>query len=182
MDCREINEILDKKDGSIVVAKAKVKSIYGNGSRNRALLVTENGLELLLFCQKWSYTFIENLKDVTKVGDEIEVAIYSKNYINDEADYLVSRIDLLPNPWEGIQDRFHKGDCVVCRIVNKKKGMFGGRLDGAEEIVVVVDSPKDKNLFIEIGEKYMCEVSVVYESSHTFIVVPYATCDNSEDK
>lgn len=182
MDCKEINEILDKKDGSTVVVKATVKSIYGNGSRNRALLATENGLELLLFCQKWSYEFVENLQDVTNVGEEIEVVIYSKNYINDEADYLVSRIDLLPNPWEGIQNRFHKGDVVVCRIFKKMKEFFGARIDGADGIVALVEFPKDRNLYIEIGKRYMCEVCAVYESSHTFRVVPFALCNNSEDK
>ena len=110
------------------------------------------------------------------------MAIYSKNYINDEADYLVSRIDLLPNPWEGIQNRFHKGDVVVCRIFKKMKEFFGARIDGADGIVALVEFPKDRNLYIEIGERYMCEVSVVYESSHTFIVAPYAPYGGNDEK
>ncbi len=170
----EIDKILDQHNNETVPVRGRIIAIVGEGSNSRAILLTENGLKLVLFCKKWSYDFIDDLKDVANVGDVIDVVIYAKNNTKTEGDYLVSRAETFPNPWEGIEKRFHKGDIVECKVVKRWNEAFGGRIDGVEGILAYVAFPKDKNLRIVVGEKYICSVGGVKGETRTFRLYPFA--------
>lgn len=171
---KKIDEVLAKGDGSTYIVKGRVIGIYGEGSRSRALLLTETGIRLLLFCKRWSFDYIEDIKDVTKVGDELEVAIYDHNNTNDNVDYLVSRMDLLPNPWVGIEEVVHPGDIVVVRVLSRRRGVFNTRIEGIDGIVALATFPDNRKLRIAMGGRYQCEVVTVCGATHTLVVKPFA--------
>lgn len=169
---KKINEAIEK--GETYTVTGRVVGIYGEGSRGRAILVTETGIRLLLFSRRWSFDYIEDLNDVVKVGDEVEVAVYGHNDTNNAVDYLVSRMDLLPNPWIGIEEIIHEGDVVIAKILSRRRGVFNARIEGLEGIVALATFPDDRRLRIAFGGRYQCKVERVYESSHTLVVKPFA--------
>lgn len=177
---KEIDEALAKEGGTYTV-RAKVLNVFGFGKSNRAKLVTENGIRLSLHCSGYSYDYVENLKDHIKVGDEFDVVIYKKDYETSDTDYLVTRLPLLPNPWEGLEKRFKPGDIVIARIVGRRKGVFNARVEGVSGIVALATFPdRGVELRLAMEGKYLCEVVTVYESSHTFTIKPFAEKRNRD--
>lgn len=155
---KKIDKVLDI--GGTVTVSAKVMSVYGKGSRSRAILYTKEGLRLVLMCKKWSYEYVENLKDVLKKGDVLDVAIYCRNRLEKtDADYMVTRLCLIENPWNGIEDKVCAGDLVACRIVSKWKEGFSARIEGLDGIVAYVERPGDKGVQVKVGAYYTCKVS-----------------------
>lgn len=174
----DIDKILEKKNGELIEVFGRIIAIIGKGSQSRAILVTENGLKLLLFCKKWNYDYVEDLNDVAKVGDTIKVAIYAKNNTKNDVDYLASRAETLPDPWKDIEENFHKGDIVNCRIVRKWNGGYAGRIEGVDGIMTFVAFPKeDSKLRIVLENSYICSVGGVNAETHTFRLYPFAVCN-----
>lgn len=173
-DKEEIDKVLDKHNNETVTVTGRIIAIIGPGSQSRAILLTENGLKLIMFCKKWNYDYVEDLRDVAKVGDVLKVAIYARNNTKTEGDYLASRAETLPNPWEGIDERFHKGDIVVCRIVKKWNNAYGGRINGVDGILAFVAFPKNKDLRMIIDQSYVCSVGGVNAETRSFRLYPFA--------
>lgn len=177
----DIDKILEKKNGELVEVYGRIIAILGKGSQSRAILTTDNGLRLLLFCKKWNYDYVEDLNDVAKVGDVVKVAIYAKNNTKNEVDYLASRAETLPDPWKDVEENFHKGDIVTCRIVRKWNGGYAGRIDGVEGIMAFVALPKEESkLRIILENSYICSVGGVNAETHTFRLYPFAVCAAKE--
>lgn len=164
---KKINKVLDK--GGTVTVSAKVLSVFGDGSRSRAILCTKEGLRLVMMCKKWSYEFVENLKDVLKPGDVLDVDIYCRNRLEKTpADYMVTRLTLIENPWKSIEEKVHEKDTLTCRIVSKWKEGFSARIEGLNGIVAYVARPENKGVQVKVGEYYTCKVCEV-SGSYRFL-------------
>ena len=157
---KKINKVLDK--GGTVTVSAKVLSVFGDGSRSRAILCTKEGLRLVMMCKKWSYEYVENLKDVLSVGDVLDVDIYCKNRLEKTAaDYMVTRLTLIENPWKSIEDRVHVTDLITCRVVSKWKNGFSARIEELPGIVAFVTCPDSNGVRMKVGTYYTCRVCEV---------------------
>ncbi len=176
-ETREIEEFLkNKKAGDKYVIKGRVSQIFGEGGRSCARLITEGGLRLLLYCSYYGYEFIADIRDRLKIGDELDVAVLGPDDIEEAScDYIVSRRELLPSPWEGIDKKLKKGDIVVANVVGRRKGGLTARIEGYDGISALVFFPdKDKNLLVSVGGRYQCEVHRVRLDPPSLIVKPFA--------
>lgn len=175
---KKINKVLDK--GGTVTVSAKVLSVFGDGSRSRAILCTKDGLRLVMMCKKWSYEFVENLKDVLKPGDVLDVDIYCRNLLEKTpADYMVTRLTLIENPWESVEDKVHEADLITCRVVSKWKEGFSARIEGLPGIVAFVAPTEDKGKRLKVGEYYTCKVIEVSGSYRTLKLNVIETCETN---
>ncbi len=173
---KKINKVLDK--GGTVTVSAKVLSVFGDGSRSRAILCTKDGLRLVMMCKKWSYEFVENLKDVLKPGDVLDVDIYCRNLLEKTpADYMVTRLTLIENPWESVEDKVHEADLITCRVVSKWKEGFSARIEGLPGIVAFVAPTEDKGKRLKVGEYYTCKVVEVSGSYRTLKLNVIEECE-----
>lgn len=173
----EIEEFLkNKKKGEKYVIKGRVSKIFGEGGRSCARLITEGGLRLLLYCSYYGYEYIADIRDRVRLGDEIDVAVLKPDDVEDAScDYIVSRRDLLPSPWENLDKKLKKGDVVVAHVTGRRKGAMSARIEGYDGINALVFFPdKDKNLLVTIGGRYQCEVHRVKMDPPSLIVKPFA--------
>lgn len=180
----ERREIIDAalEAGEQIAVTAKVVEILGTGNSSRAILTTKEGIRLCLMCSDWDYDYIDDIKDVVKPWDMVRVAVYGKNTDKDKmhvAEYMVSRRRLMENPWKGIEEKFHKGDLVTCRVKSKWNGGYSGRIDGLEGIVAFVSYPKDERIRMVAGGRYICSVHRVSEEKRLLKVFPFAVCKSA---
>lgn len=171
---KEIEEFLKNNEKDIYIVKGRVTSVWGFGSNSHAKLVTESGLKLIIHCSEWSYDYIEDLRDHVKVGEEYDVAIYYRDKEQKDTDFVVSRRRLLPDPWEGIEEKVKVGDIVVARLVGRRKGAFNVRIEGIDGILALALFPDNKKLRLANGGRYQCEVKRVGENPRTLVVKPFA--------
>lgn len=165
---------------------AKVMFVAGSKQSSYAVLATPDNVRLLLLCKDWSYDYIDDMHDVVKTGDTVRVAIMKKygeheNETRHNIDFVASRRKLLPNPWQGLSERFHKGDTTICRMVKKWNGGFACRIEGVSGIIAFCEIPKEaerKALRLIIGEKYVCGIVNVNEERRSFRVHPFVHVTN----
>ena len=79
----------------------------------------------------FSWKYIKDLTQVVKVGDELEVKILEMNQA--KRSIKVGRKQLLPDPWENIEDRYHVGDILKAPAISyKANGVLLEVEDGVE--------------------------------------------------
>jgi small subunit ribosomal protein S1 len=132
--------VLEKRGTSIIISRRvylqkTVKKLYGkffethqvgdvvNGSveeidQNYIILSVE-GIKAFLHISDFSWKYLSDFRGVVKYGDEFEVQIISLDKTKDSV--KVGKKQLLPNPWENIENRFAVGDVIQGRVVHFRK-------------------------------------------------------------
>lgn len=64
----------------------------------------------------------DRLDELHELGETIDCVIYRILPSNDEYAFLLSRLELLPSPWDNITDRFSVGDIVEVLVGKKSYG------------------------------------------------------------
>lgn len=165
----EIDEAISR--GESITIRGKVSDIFGEGSESFAIIVTENEIKCVLRCRRWSYDYVEDLRDVTRVGDIVDAVIYAKS--DAKGDYLASRLELLNDPWIGLDNKINKDDLVVCEIFKEtEKGGFCAGVLGLDGITAYVLPSKNKNFRVYVGRKYICNVLTLKEKKHVLRLYP----------
>ncbi len=168
----EINEAISR--GECITVRGRVSDIIGEGSESFAIITAENAVKCVLPCRRWSYDYIEDLRDVTRVGDTVDVVVYAES--DARGDYLASRLELLNDPWIGLSNKINKGDMVVCEIFKEmRKGGFCAGVLGFDGITAYVLPSKRENFHLHVGRKYICNVSSLKEKEHVLRVYPCFT-------
>lgn len=171
-------------NGSPAIVSGRVVEILGTGSNSRAIIATKEGVRMCLMCSDYDYGYVEDIRDKVKVNYILKVVVYAKN-IEEKlqvAEYLVSRRRLLPNPWVGIEDKFHKGDIVRCSVDCRRNGGFGGRVEGLDDIVAFISYPKDMTIRMAIGGKYICSVTKASEEKRLLKLFPFAILKEDSER
>ncbi len=111
-------------EGDII--KGKVEEINKN-----FLILDAEGIKAFLHVSDFSWKYLTDLKKVVKIGDEMEVQIIS---IEKERDRVkVGKKQLMPDPWENIEDRFAIGDVIKAKVIRfLKEGVMVEVEDGIE--------------------------------------------------
>lgn len=167
--------------GTNRVVEATVSYIGGKEQSSYAVLVGPDNIHLLLLARDWNYDYVDDLKDVVKSGDKVRVKIWKKygeyeRETRKNIDYVVSRRELLPNPWVGIEQRFHKGDTTICKLVKRWKDGYACRIEGVSGIIAYCETPRNnaqKDLRLVIGERYVCGVANIKEETRSLRVHPF---------
>lgn len=181
-----VRESLDErvKKGEKILMQGVIKDIRGEGTQSFAVIKFKNSnLKGLLWCNRWSPAYIENLREETSVGAEVEVEIigFNKSKVEPTCRYLCARNAVIGNVWDGIEKRYQKGDIVNVKCVRKWGSFFSGSIAGEDELPVRMLTPRKKEgkplLLLVPGLTYQCYVTSVSEENHTFRVSPVRVCN-----
>ncbi len=100
------------------------------------VFVDLGGVEGLIHVSELSWGRVRHPEDVVRVGDELEVQVLSVD--QEQGRVGLSLRELLPDPWETVEDRFGVGDMVEGTVTNVVKfGAFVGIEEGLEGLIHV---------------------------------------------
>ncbi|OHD54460.1 MAG: hypothetical protein A2014_05670 [Spirochaetes bacterium GWF1_49_6] len=96
------------------VVKGSVEEIDQN-----YIILSVEGIKAFLHISDFSWKYLSDFHGVVKFGDEFEVQIISLDKSKDSV--KVGKKQLLPNPWENIENRFAVGDVIQGKVVHFRK-------------------------------------------------------------
>jgi small subunit ribosomal protein S1 len=100
------------------------------------VFVDLGGLEGLIHVSELSWGRVRHPSDVVDCGQSMEVQVLSVD--KDQARVALSLKELLPDPWETVQERYQVGDLVEGTVTNVVRfGAFVGLEEGLEGLVHV---------------------------------------------
>ena len=100
------------------------------------VFVDLGGVEGLIHVSELSWGRVRHPADVVSCGDELEVQVLSVDC--DQGRVGLSLKELLPDPWEAVEDRFTIDEIVVGTVTNVVKfGAFVGIEEGLEGLIHV---------------------------------------------
>ncbi len=100
------------------------------------VFVDLGGVEGLVHVSELSWGRVRHPMDVVNVGKELEVQVLSVD--KEQGRVGLSLRELLPDPWETVEERFEVGDFVTGVVTNVVKfGAFVGIEDGLEGLIHV---------------------------------------------
>lgn len=122
------NELFEElKVGDVV--QGEVRSLRPFGA-----FVDIGGADGLLHVSEIGWTPVSHPRDVLKVGDIIQVEILRLD--SDRSRIALSRKQLLPNPWESIEERYKPGQTVLVNITRVVDfGAFAQLEPGVEGLI-----------------------------------------------
>jgi hypothetical protein len=112
--------------GEKIDVVGRVVAMKGHGWGSHAVVrPLKSNLVLMLPVAWFSTEFVNDIHDVCKIGMPIDVRIVPKKgsgYKNTSAyDFLCTRKNLLPDPWENIADRIHLDDIVTVMVTGSRR-------------------------------------------------------------
>ena len=100
------------------------------------VFVDLGGVEGLVHVSELSWGRVRHPEDVVCCGDELDVQVLSVD--RDQSRVALSVKELLPDPWDSVEERFEVGDIVEGEITNVVKfGAFVGIEEGLEGLIHV---------------------------------------------
>ena len=118
------------------------------------------GIDGLLHISEISWDHIGHPRDVLEVGEEVEV--YVLDVDRERERIALSRKRLLPDPWEQVTDRLHRGDVVEGTITHVTDfGAFVDVGDGVEGLVHVSEMPQGEQTLTELVPSSKANVRIL---------------------
>ncbi|OHD57359.1 MAG: hypothetical protein A2Y33_07700 [Spirochaetes bacterium GWF1_51_8] len=132
--------ILEKRGASITVSRRvylqkTVKKLYAkffedhqvndivNGTVEEIdqnfIILNVEGIKAFLHISDFSWKYLSDFRGVVKYGDPMEVQIISLDKTKDSV--KVGKKQLLPNPWDGVENKYSIGDVVNGKVVHFRK-------------------------------------------------------------
>lgn len=100
------------------------------------VFVDLGGVEGLIHVSELSWGRVRHPADVVNVGDDLEVQVLSVD--QEQGRVGLSLRELLPDPWQTVEERFSMGDVVEGTVTNVVKfGAFVGIEEGLEGLIHV---------------------------------------------
>ncbi|HNZ26012.1 MAG TPA: S1 RNA-binding domain-containing protein [Spirochaetota bacterium] len=146
----------DKVEGEII--DGVVKNIADFGA-----FVDVGGIEALLHIRDISWSRIEKVGDVLKVGDKIKVMILKVNRTTGKVSVGLKQTE--ESPWDKFVEKYKVGDVIVGSVVSMTTyGAFVNIIDGLEGLLHISDMSWTKNIknpqeLLEKGQKV--EVKII---------------------
>ncbi|MFQ5461916.1 MAG: S1 RNA-binding domain-containing protein [Phycisphaerae bacterium] len=122
-----------------VLAELKVgqlrKGVVGNITDFGAF-VNLGGVDGLIHKSDLSYTMVEQVSDVLKPGDEVEVQVLKID--KDRNRISLGLKQTKPDPWEGVEERFPAGTALKARVIRLANfGAFAELEPGVEALIPI---------------------------------------------
>ncbi len=124
---RERKEIEAKLDrGEEVVVTGRVVGLKGTGWGSHAVVRPLHMNILLMLPVAWFSTeFVSDIRNVCKLGMPVEVKVLSKKDFGYKKmaayDFICSRKQLLPDPWEHLSGKIHVDDVVTVLVTGSRQ-------------------------------------------------------------
>jgi small subunit ribosomal protein S1 len=100
------------------------------------VFVDLGGVEGLIHVSELSWGRVGHPADVVECGDEVEVQVLSVD--REQGRVALSLKELMPDPWEQVEERYEVGDVVEGTVTNVVKfGAFIGIENGLEGLIHV---------------------------------------------
>lgn len=143
----------------LVTAPALVTEVYQN---YLSCDIMGLGIPARLSRYEWAYTFTGTLKNVVKVGDQIDITVKGKARPEKTETgtkkthlYTCSRLPIIDNPWDTMP--YKVGDYVMVTCTDITSSGWFGNIDGYEQEIFVEFSDKS-NIRVILGNKYECKI------------------------
>jgi len=118
------------------------------------------GIDGLLHISEISWDHIGHPRDVLDVGEEVE--IYVLDVDRERERIALSRKRLLPDPWEEVTDKLHRGDRVEGTITHVTDfGAFVDVGEGVEGLVHVSEMPHGEQTLTELVPSSKAQVLIL---------------------
>ncbi len=157
------------------VRKGIVRNVVDFGA-----FVDVGGIDGLIHISELDWSYVENVSDVVKVGNEIDV--YILNVDRDRQRVALSRKRLLPNPWERVTDNLFPGDYILGTVTSIVPfGAFINVGEGVEGLLHVSNMPRGQATHAELhpGSTVAVRVLNIDHRRHQIeLVMPDAVVDN----
>ena len=157
-------ELLAKiKEG--VVLEGVVKNITDFG-----VFIDLGGMDGLLHITDMSWTRINHPSEMVKLGDKIKVMVLK--YDREKQRISLGLKQLVPSPWENVDEKFPPGKKVRGKVVNLTKyGAFVQLEEGVEGLIHVSEMSWTKHInhpseILEVGQEIECVVLDVDKENH----------------
>ncbi len=157
-------ELLEKIDEGAVV-EGVVKNITDFG-----VFIDLGGMDGLLHITDMSWTRINHPSEMVQIGDKIEVMVLK--YDREKQRISLGLKQLVPSPWENVEERFPKGEKITGKVVNLTKyGAFIRLDEGVEGLIHVSEMSWTKHInhpseILEVGQEIECVVLEVDKENH----------------
>jgi len=157
-------ELLAKiKEG--VVLEGVVKNITDFG-----VFIDLGGMDGLLHITDMSWTRINHPSEMVKLGDKIKVMVLK--YDQERQRISLGLKQLVPSPWENVDEKFPPGKKVRGKVVNLTKyGAFVQLEEGIEGLIHVSEMSWTRHInhpseILEVGQEIECVVLDVDKENH----------------
>lgn len=108
----------------------------------------EDGLEGLVHISEMDWSLVENPRSVYKVGDRVKVKIIEIK----DGKISLSIKALKPNPWQGTEEKYKKGDIVKGVVIKfNKHGALASIEEGVAGLVHVSEFGSEEKLREKLG-------------------------------
>lgn len=146
--------VLEKyKEGDVITGEVKNVTDFG------AFIEIETGIEGLLHVSDIAWERIEKPQDIVKNGQKIEVKILKFN--PSERKISLGMKQLLPDPWDAMDNKYNVGDTVNVKIIRITKSNAICKMEnGVEGFLAISQLDEDRVEKIEDIVKIGDEVSV----------------------
>lgn len=173
LDRRHKNVLVSRRkamEKELAASKEKLKEELASGQTRRGIVrriadfgafVDLGGLDGLLHIRDLSWGTVGKVTDVVKEGDEVEVMVL-------KVDAKRERISLglkqtLPDPWNGVGDRFVEGATISVRVVRLADfGAFAELEPGVEGLIPISEMSwsrvKSAADVVSVGDTVDCKV------------------------
>ncbi|MCL4398017.1 S1 RNA-binding domain-containing protein [Patescibacteria group bacterium] len=132
----------------------------------------DNGTDGLVHISEISWTKVENLADLFKVGDAVEVMVLGIS--ETDAKLNLSIKQLLPDPWLKLSKKYTADQEIkgkVTRVSNY--GVFVQLEEGVEGLIHISKVPADAAY--EAGDKVACTIESIDSVAHRISLIPVLT-------
>lgn len=182
LDLKEENLILSEKAKDQEKTKEILKNYnVGNVVKGEITGVVDFGafikfgkekLEGLIHISELDWQLIEDPSEIVKVGEKVEAKIVD---ISKDGRVSLSLKALKKDPWEGITEKFKKGDVVKGKIT--KFNPFGAFVQITSKVqglchVSEFGSQKKMEESLKVGEKYEFEILSIEPKEHRMTLKP----------
>jgi small subunit ribosomal protein S1 len=151
---RRQRRLQELEEGSVI--QGRVVSIVDFGA-----FVDLDGVDGLVHISELDWGAVEHPSEVLSVGDEIEVKILKVDLDRERVE--LSRKELLPSPWEMVEDTYQPGDLMEVKITDVVDfGAFGELPEGVQGLIHISEigytAPESSQDVLEEGKPVLVRV------------------------
>jgi small subunit ribosomal protein S1 len=113
--------------------------------RNFGAFIDVGGIEGLVPISEISWGQVEDIQSILSVGQKVDVMIMNLDWAKDKFSFSLKEV--LPNPWDGIQNRYPEGSVHEGQVVRLAKfGAFVNLEPGVDGLVHISELGKGKRI------------------------------------
>lgn len=132
----------------------------------------DNGADGLVHISEISWTKVEDLNKLFKVGDKVEVMVLGIS--ENDAKLNLSIKQLLPDPWLNLAKKYTTDQETKGKVTRVSSyGVFVQLEEGVEGLIHISKVPADTSY--EVGDTVTCTIESIDASAHRISLIPVVT-------